>query len=148
MKTMTVILGFLMLLTGCQSTVTNTAVKADPNAPAEIRDVSVTDAQAAVSKAYSQFVDVRTVEEYASGHAARAINIPLDTLAAKADTLEKNEPVYLICQTGSRSRKAADVLKAAGFKTIYNVTGGTAAWKEASLPMENDAPHKVKTEAK
>lgn len=148
MKIMTVILGLIMLLTGCQSTVTNTAVKADPNAPAEIRDVSVTDAQAAVSKAYSQFVDVRTVEEYAGGHAARAINIPLDTLAAKADTLEKNEPVYLICQTGNRSRKAADVLKAAGFKTIYNVTGGTVAWKEASLPMENDPPHKVKTEAK
>lgn len=131
-----------MLLTGCQSTVTNTAVKADPNAPAEIRDVSVTDAQAAVSKAYSQFVDVRTVEEYAGGHAARAINIPLDTIAAKAGTLEKNKPVYLICQTGSRSRKAADVLKAAGFRTIFNVTGGTVAWKEASLPMENDAPHK------
>lgn len=148
MKIMTVILGLIMLFTGCQSTVTNTAVKADPNAPAEIRDVSVTDAQAAVSKAYSQFVDVRTVEEYAGGHAARAINIPLDTLAAKADTLEKNEPVYLICQTGNRSRKAADVLKAAGFKTIYNVTGGTVAWKEASLPMENDPPHKVKTEAK
>ncbi len=148
MKIMTVILGLIMLFTGCQSTVTNTAVKADPNAPAEIRDVSVTDAQAAVSKAYSQFVDVRTVEEYAGGHAARAINIPLDTLAAKVDTLEKNEPVYLICQTGSRSRKAADVLKTAGFKTIYNVTGGTVAWKEASLPMENDASHKVKSEAK
>ncbi len=142
MKIMTVILGLIMLLTGCQSTVTNTAVKADPNAPAEIRDVSVTDAQAAVSKAYSQFVDVRTVEEYAGGHAARAINIPLDTIAAKAGTLEKNKPVYLICQTGSRSRKAADVLKAAGFRTIFNVTGGTVAWKEASLPMENDAPHK------
>ena len=137
-----------MLLTGCQSTVTNTAVKADPNAPAEIRDVSVTDAQAAVSKAYSQFVDVRTAEEYNGGHAARAVNIPLDTLSTKLDTLEKNEPVYLICQTGNRSRKAADVLKGAGFKTIYNVTGGTVAWKEASLPMENTSPHKPSGEGK
>ena len=138
MKIMIVFLALMMLLAGCQSTAMNTAVKTAPDAPAEIRDISVTDAQAAVSKAYSQFVDVRTVEEYAGGHAARAVNIPLDTLAAKADTLEKNEPVYLICQTGNRSRKAADVLKAAGFKTIYNVTGGTVAWKEAGLPMDVD----------
>jgi rhodanese-related sulfurtransferase len=137
----------LALSVGCQTASTN-AVSSGNTSVAEIRDVSVTEAQTAVSKAYSQFVDVRTIEEYASGHAARAVNIPLDSLPARLETLEKNEPVYLICQTGSRSRKAADVLKAAGFKTIYNVTGGTTAWKDASLPMENDAPHKVKTEAK
>lgn len=137
----------LVLSVGCQTASTN-AVSSGSRSVAEIRDVSVTEAQTAVSKAYSQFVDVRTAEEYAGGHAARAVNIPLDTLAAKVDTLEKNEPVYLICQTGNRSRKAADVLKTAGFKTIYNVTGGTVAWKEASLPMENAPPHKVKTEGK
>ncbi|MBK6751656.1 MAG: rhodanese-like domain-containing protein [Acidobacteria bacterium] len=45
-------------------------------------------------------------------------NIPLDTLAAKLDTLERNEPVYIICQTGSRSKKAAKILKSAGFNNV------------------------------
>jgi rhodanese-related sulfurtransferase len=54
------------------------------------------EAETAVSKAYSQFIDVRTPEEYSAGHAARAVNIPLDTLPANLDRLEKNEPVYLI----------------------------------------------------
>ena len=132
MKLMTLVLGLLLLLTGCQSAATNTAVK---TATTEIRDISVTDTQAAVSKPNTQFVDVRTVEEYAGGHATNAINLPLVTIRAKLDTLKKDEPIYLICQTGSRSRKAADVLKEAGFKTIYNVTGGTSAWKTAGLPM-------------
>ena len=51
------------------------------------------------------------------------------------DKLEKNEPVYLICQTGNRSRKAAQMLVDAGFPQAISVAGGTEAWKAAGLPM-------------
>jgi len=131
----------MSLFCGCQRASTKNTDSGVPNVASDIKEVSPTDAQAAVSKAYSQFIDVRTTEEYADGHAARAINIPLDTLTAKLDTLEKNEPVYVICQTGNRSKKAAEILKSAGFNNVLNVTGGTTAWQAADLPMETKPPH-------
>ena len=116
---------------------------ADPKAPASIVEISPAEASAATAKAYSQFIDVRTAEEYASGYAERAENIPLDTLAANFDRLKKEDPVYVICQTGSRSKKAAELLKDAGFKSIYNVSGGTVAWQAAGLPMSSKPPHNI-----
>ncbi|MEO8042668.1 MAG: rhodanese-like domain-containing protein [Acidobacteriota bacterium] len=89
-----------------------------------------------VQEAYSQFVDVRTPEEYAGGHAVRAINIPLSELPAKLDRLERNEPVYVICQSGRRSTEASEILNRNGFKWVFNVTGGTNEWTAQGLPME------------
>lgn len=132
-----------ILLVACQTAVTKNTDSGVPNVAADIKDVSPTEAQIAVSKAYSQFIDVRTPEEYGGGHAARAQNIPLDMLTASFDKLEKNEPVYIICQTGNRSKKAAGILKEAGFKNVLNVTGGTVAWRAAGLPMESKPPHSV-----
>ncbi|MEQ1923235.1 MAG: rhodanese-like domain-containing protein [Pyrinomonadaceae bacterium] len=131
----------LLLFVGCQSAATKNTDSGVANIPTEIKEVSPAEAQVAVSKAYSQFIDVRTAEEYAGGHAARAVNIPLDTISSKLGTLEKNEPVYVICQTGNRSKKAAAILKEAGFNNVLNVTGGTTAWAEAKLPMETKPPH-------
>ena len=88
-----------------------------------------------VQAAYSQFIDVRTVEEYAEGHAARTRNIPLDTLAANLDMIEKNEPVFLICRSGVRSLAAAKILVDNGFPQAISVSGGTNEWKEEGLPM-------------
>ncbi|MFZ1700766.1 MAG: rhodanese-like domain-containing protein [Pyrinomonadaceae bacterium] len=107
----------------------------------QIVEMSPAEAQPLVAKAYSQFIDVRTAEEYAGGHALRAVNIPLDTLNDNLDRLEKNEPVYLICQTDNRSKKAAEVLKDKGFGNIVNIQGGTSAWQTAGLPMETKPPH-------
>ena len=89
----------------------------------------------AVEAAYAQFIDVRTPEEYASGHAYRSKNIPIDDLSANLDKLEKNEPVYLICHSGNRSKKAAQMLVDAGFPQAISVEGGTEAWQAAGLPM-------------
>lgn len=131
----------MFFLGGCQSVATKNTDSGVPNVASDVKEVSPADAQTAVSKAYSQFVDVRTLEEYSSGHAARAVNIPIDTLTSKLDTLEKNEPIYVICQTGNRSKKAAVMLKEAGFNNVLNVTGGTTAWEAAGLPMETVSPH-------
>lgn len=131
----------IFILGGCQGASTKNTDSGVPNVAHDIKDISPTEAQVAVSKAYSQFVDVRTPEEYAGGHAARAVNIPLDLLTSKLDTLEKGEPIYLICQTGNRSKKAAGLLKEAGFNNVLNIAGGTVAWQAAGLPMETKPPH-------
>ena len=102
-----------------------------------VNNIEPAEALPRIEAAYVQFVDVRTPEEYAAGHAIRAINIPLAELPAKLDRLEKNEPVYLICQTGRRSREAAEILVKNGYPWVFNVAGGTSAWESAGLPMQS-----------
>ena len=101
-----------------------------------ISDVSVNDASAAISKGGVQFIDVRTPAEYSGGHARGAKNLPLDKLSNELSSLDPAKPVYVICQTGSRSKRASQILKDSGFQSIYNITGGTTAWKEAKLETE------------
>src|SRR3954454_12224858 len=111
----------MLALTRCKAA---NIAKSDSGVPATdnpIKEVSPLEAETAVSKAYSQFIDVRTPEEYLSGHAARAVNIPLETLPANLDRLEKSERVYVICESGGRSQQASTVLKAAGFNNVFSV---------------------------
>lgn len=103
---------------------------------AEIKQVSVEHTNETVAKNNVQFIDVRTVEEYKSGHAPKAVNLPLEGLENEFAKLDKDKPVYVICQTGRRSQKGAELLNQAGFKEVYNVTGGTSAWTNANLPLE------------
>ena len=148
MRVALILVSFAYLFSGCQKTVNKTTDSGVQTSSATVRKASPVETQAAVSKPYSQFIDVRTPEEYSGGHAARAVNIPLDTLMASLDRLEKNEPVYLICQTGRRSGQAAEMLKGAGFSNVFNVAGGTTAWQSANLPMETKPPHTVPSPAK
>lgn len=86
-----------------------------------------------------QFVDVRRPAEHANGHAVRTVNIPLDKLPTEFDKLDPDAPTYVICQGGYRSSLGTSILENAGFKKIYNVTGGTAAWNAAGLESEVSA---------
>jgi rhodanese-related sulfurtransferase len=117
----------ISILAACQSAATEKA---------EIKQVSVQEASEAVKKDGAQFIDVRTVEEYKGGHAPSAQNLPLDGLEKEVARLDKNKPVYVICQTGKRSQKGAEILRQAGFTDVYNITGGTSAWMSAGLPAE------------
>ncbi|SDE48842.1 Rhodanese-related sulfurtransferase [Pricia antarctica] len=78
-----------------------------------------------------QLVDVRTLKEYDAGHIGDAINIDfLDNPAftEKFQNLDKEEPVYIYCQMGGRSKKASQKLKEMGFKTIFDYSGGYGEW--------------------
>lgn len=141
MRWITVLIAAVLILSGCNSAPKQTTDSGVRDEPSAMREVSPDEAETEVAKAYSQFIDVRTPEEYAAGHAARAVNIPLDTLDQNMDRIEKNEPVYFICETGNRSKKAAEKLKEAGYNNVISVAGGTAAWKEAGLPIETAPPH-------
>ena len=64
-------------------------------------------------------VDVRTPEEFRSGHVAGSINMPLDRLEDQLKKLDKSKPVITCCRSGARSGMAADELKRHGFD-VYN----------------------------
>lgn len=65
-------------------------------------------------------IDVRTPGEFASGHNPLSQNIPLDQLASKAESLDKNKTYILCCASGARSAAALGVLKSKGFKHVMN----------------------------
>lgn len=68
-------------------------------------------------------LDVRTVGEYNRGHLEKFKNIPVDELRGHLDEIEKDKPVYVICQSGIRSYIATRILEGAGY-TTYNFAGG------------------------
>ena len=78
-------------------------------------------------------IDVRTPDEYALGHIAGAVNVPIDTLPKGADALPAG-PVITACGSGGRAGRAADLLDLAG-RTAFTIAGGTKAWQAAGLPV-------------
>src|SRR5699024_9417432 len=71
-----------------------------------------------------QFIDVRTPMEYNHYNLKPFVNIPLQTLRQQCETLNKDKEIILICRSGSRSLRAARLLKRKGFTDITNVVGG------------------------
>jgi rhodanese-related sulfurtransferase len=82
-----------------------------------------------------QLIDVRTPEEFASGHIAGAINIPVDALQSRLSEVASDQPVVVYCRSGNRSATASQILAQNGYSTIYDL-GGIIAWSEAGFPVQ------------
>jgi glyoxylase-like metal-dependent hydrolase (beta-lactamase superfamily II)/rhodanese-related sulfurtransferase len=76
-------------------------------------------------------VDVREPEEFASGHVPGAVNLPQADLATRLDEVPRDRPVFVICQGGFRSLRAAQFLRQCGIADVASVRGGTEAWRAA-----------------
>ena len=70
-------------------------------------------------------VDVREADEFATGHIPGAVNAPLSTISNT--TLPKDAPLFLYCLRGSRSKRAAGILKKMGY-TVKSI-GGIGGYK-------------------
>jgi rhodanese-related sulfurtransferase len=81
-------------------------------------------------------LDVRTREEFASGHIAGALLIPVQELERRMDELEdsRTKTIIAYCRTGNRSGRAAAMLSAKGF-TVFNMKGGIVEWDAERLPL-------------
>ncbi len=79
-------------------------------------------------------LDVREPHEYASGHVPGARLVPLSTVPDVAHELPVGQPIYVICQSGSRSRIAAGHLARIGHD-VRSVIGGTSGWISAGRPV-------------
>jgi rhodanese-related sulfurtransferase len=84
-------------------------------------------------------IDVRTPVEFREVHVEFARNIPLDALDPAAIVAGRNgnadQPLYVICRSGSRGEQASKQFQAAGHANVVNVEGGTLAWAAAGLPV-------------
>ncbi len=84
-------------------------------------------------------VDVRTLGEWTSGHAPDALHIPLHEIDARKHEVAGDKPVVVVCASGNRSAVAATTLARAGFKPVYNFSGGMSAWQGSGLPVKAGA---------
>ena len=93
----------------------------------------------------THLLDVRTPEEFNALRISGAVNVPLDRLdpAALLASIGPNDPVYVVCQTGTRSQFAAAELRAVGFSRVVHVDGGTNAWTVAGQPVVRGDPVRV-----
>ena len=81
-------------------------------------------------------IDVRTPQEYSSGHIKNTRLLPLGELLTNTDVIGdyKDREIVAICHSGSRSMMAAQILARSGFKDIRNLTGGMMMWHRKGLP--------------
>ena len=87
----------------------------------------------------AQLLDVRTPGEFAAAHVPGAKLIPLDDLNPDSFQRQRGSeeiPVYVLCQSGGRARKAIEELERGGVQGCVLVEGGTQGWIDAGLPTE------------
>jgi rhodanese-related sulfurtransferase len=77
-------------------------------------------------------LDVRTLDEYNSGHIENASMLDFynESFADDLDQLDKDDTYLVYCRTDNRSRSATDIMVELGFKDVYNMLGGIVQWNE------------------
>jgi glyoxylase-like metal-dependent hydrolase (beta-lactamase superfamily II)/rhodanese-related sulfurtransferase len=81
-------------------------------------------------------LDVRTPAEWASGHLAGAVPLPLtDIIEGRSPKTPQNAPLAILCTSGYRSNIAASLLIKQGFTNVSTLAGGIMAWGSADLPV-------------
>jgi phage shock protein E len=80
----------------------------------------------------AQIIDVRTPQEFRSGHIKGAVNIPLNMLGNKLSSIKKDKPVITCCASGMRSASAKKFLQANGFTVVYNGGGWMSLQRKIS----------------
>ncbi|OZU89988.1 rhodanese-like domain-containing protein [Virgibacillus indicus] len=76
----------------------------------------------------AQLIDVREPQEFDKGHILGARNIPVTQMKQRLIEMRKDKPVYLYCQSGSRSARAAQLLHKKGYEDINQLKGGFKKW--------------------
>ncbi len=129
-------LGMVFFLFACAQTTTSTEEQSIVTSlPLNMSAIKF---QEVIKKPGTQILDVRTVEEFKSGHIANALQANIMDAAEFEDRvqhLNKNTVIYVYCQSGGRSASAQNMLMQRGFKVV-NLEGGISNWKMNQLPLE------------
>ncbi|MQM34112.1 MULTISPECIES: rhodanese-like domain-containing protein [unclassified Candidatus Accumulibacter] len=73
-------------------------------------------------------LDVREPWEFELCHLADSLLLPMQSVPARIDELERDADIVVICHHGVRSRQVGGFLERQGFTSIYNLSGGVDAW--------------------
>jgi rhodanese-related sulfurtransferase len=98
----------------------------------------------ALADGSGQVIDVREPYEREAGHIAGSRHVPLQDLAAQADTVDRDRPVIFQCRSGARSLMAAQAFRRAGYDA-WSMAGGLEQWVAEGREIEpadgKVAPH-------
>ncbi len=128
----------LIILSGSLVACNNNAEESSNESTIDTTNKSVADFEKAISKEGCQLLDVRSLEEYQSGHIKNALLADWtdkNEFKYRIESLDKSKPVYAYCFSGARSSRAAAWLRGQGF-IAYNLDGGIAAWKRENKSLE------------
>jgi rhodanese-related sulfurtransferase len=116
----------IILLAGCSSTGSATTV-----------NLNVSEFSQKITEPGVIVVDVRTPEEFASGHIEGALNIDFNSgnFANEITRLNPSETYAVYCRSGSRSGQAASIMHKAGFHDVSNLNGGVIDWTNDGLAL-------------
>ena len=84
-------------------------------------------------------IDVRTTEEYLSGHIAGSVNADYynkEKFAKFLNSLDKDKKYLVYCRSGNRSEQAMKIMEDKGFSFVTNLDGGVLGWQSENLPLE------------
>ena len=101
--------------------------------------ISLDEAKAMLDGGNAIVIDVRQPNEWASGHVAGAVHIPVDDVLARIDELPTDKDLLFICALGVRSGLACEMAAAMNLATdrLFNIEEGTPAWIQKNLPTES-----------
>lgn len=85
-------------------------------------------AQTVMSAKKGYLIDVREPHEFQGGHITGAVNIPLSRLGEKWSSIPRDKELFLYCQSGMRSKRAAAILMRKGLGPVSHLRGGFSSW--------------------
>lgn len=117
----------------------STAVTAANVQNQAVMSISVQEAQAwlADPNAQWQLLDLRTPEEFATGHLENAtlMNFYDADFRDRLLTMNRHQPTIIYCRSGNRSGQALEMMRELGFRNVYDMQGGIMAWQRAGYPV-------------
>lgn len=118
-----VITCMVLILTGCG----NSEGRVEDNLV--IKTISSDEVYQIINKEEEYYlIDVRSLPEYKSGHLETAINIPLDSISSISNQISsKDVKIIVYCQSGNRSKQAANKLIELGYSSVFDM-GGINDW--------------------
>jgi rhodanese-related sulfurtransferase len=102
----------------------------------DVQDMSIDAALPRITYDEWWVLDVREDDEWHRMHIPGAHHVPQSQLATRLTEVPLDAATLVVCQSGVRSRRAAQFLKQAGFAQVYSLAGGTAGWHKAGYPVE------------
>lgn len=126
MKKIIAAIATVIVLTGCSTTGSATTV-----------NLNVTEFAQKITEPKVIILDVRTPEEFASGHIEGALNIDFNSgsFESEISRLNPSDTYAIYCRSGSRSGQAASIMHTARFHDVSNLNGGVIDWSNDGLPL-------------
>lgn len=125
-----------LLLVGCSG---DDAVAVPAPVEGQVTAIDSAQGKALIDAGGALVIDVRSVQEYRSGHLVGAQSIPVEDeelWLTRTEPLDRDRPTVVYCRSGRRSAIAAQQLVDMGFTKVYDL-GGIEDWDPDALPVES-----------